>query len=196
MEELLTDLKNTSLLEYLGVLTGITYVILAAFKKRICWLFALISTGIYTWLCFIGQLYIESSLQVFYFVMAIYGWIKWSNDLEKNLPIIRWPLLYHFYNIVISAFMATILGYFVSVYTDQSQPYLDAFTTVFSLAATFMIAKRVLENWIYWILIDLALFVLYASKGYVLTGIQYGLFSLIALFALFSWYKFYKVQKV
>lgn len=193
-EEIGADLLDTSIVEYIAVFTGILYVVLAAKKIKWCWWFAMISTGIYIYLCFIATLYIESFLQLFYFGMAIYGWVYWNTDNKKELPIERWPLRFHVLNIFVSGAVTLVLGYVMATYTQQGSPYLDAFTTVFSLAATFMVAQRILENWIYWIVIDIALFFLYTSKGYVLTGFHYGVFTVIAIFAWYSWWNYYKLQ--
>ncbi|PHR49633.1 MAG: hypothetical protein COA32_00450 [Fluviicola sp.] len=194
--QVLNGIKETSFLEWIGVVTGVTYVLLAAKKIILCWLFALISTAIFVILCFQQKLFIESGLQVFYFAMAIYGWTNWSKDETKNLPIQTWPIQYHLINISLSAIVAYGLGYFMSVFTSQESPFLDAFTTIFSLAATFMVAQRVLGNWIYWIIIDVGLAYLYSTRGLELAGLQYFIFSIIAIFAWYSWFMFYKKQKI
>lgn len=195
-EQILIGIQETSVFEWAAVLTGVLYVILAAKKIILCWLFALISTGVFIFICFKEKLFIESGLQVFYFAMAIYGWINWRKDEKKDLPIQMWPLKYHLINILLSTLVALGLGYLMGTVTDQQSPYLDAFTTIFSLTATFMVAQRVLENWIYWIVIDVGLAYLYSSRGLELAGLQYFIFSIIAIFAWYSWYKYYKTQKV
>lgn len=194
--QVLSGIRDTSLLEWIGVIAGVTYVLLAAKKIILCWLFALISTSIFIFLCFQQNLFIESGLQVFYFAMAIYGWVSWSKDETKDLPIQIWPIKYHLINILISTILAYGLGYFMSLFTSQESPYLDAFTTIFSLAATFMVAQRVLGNWIYWIIIDVGLAYLYSTRDLELSGLQYFIFSIIAIFAWYSWYKYFKTQKI
>lgn len=193
---LLEQIQSTSGLEWIAVICGVTYVILAGKQMRSCWYFAMISTGIFIFLCFQSKLYIESSLQMFYFGMAIYGWLSWKKQNQAEIPIIRWKWTWHFWNILISAFVAFILGFSLSKWTDQANSYLDAFTTVYSLLATWMVAKKVLENWIYWIIIDVALFYLYGQNGLYLTSYQYLFFTLLAAYAYFNWYKSYQTQKV
>ena len=194
-EQILLGIKETSILEWAGVITGVLYVILAAKKMILCWLFALISTGLFIFICFEEKLFIESGLQVFYFAMAIYGWLNWKKDQDKDLRIQVWSLKYHLINIVLSTAVALSLGWLMAMFTSEASPYLDAFTTIFSLAATFMVAQRVLDNWIYWIIIDLGLAYLYSTRGLELAGLQYLIFSIIAIFAWYSWYKYYKTQK-
>lgn len=196
VKQIWQGILDTSWIEGLGVLTGILYVIFAAKKHIACWSFAIISTAIYIYLCFTKSLYIESGLQVFYFGMGIYGWIQWNNDSSKNLPITRWSIKYHLLNILISGVVTILLGYVMDVFTNQESPYLDAFTTVYSLAATFMVTQRVLGNWIYWIIIDVGLAVLYSSRELYLSGVQYAVFAVIAAFAFVSWLNYFKQQKL
>ena len=193
-EEIAEGLIDTSFEEYIAVLTGVLYVVLAAKKIKWCWWFAMVSTGLSIYLCFVATLFIESFLQLFYFGMAIYGWVYWNKNKNNDQPIVRWRLNYHLINIFLSGLLALSLGWFMTNYSEQDSPYLDAFTTVYSLAATFMVAQRVLDNWIYWIVIDVALFFLYTSKGYELIGFQYAVFAIIAIFAWYSWWKYYKMQ--
>ena len=195
MEQLITRIIETSILEWFAVIFGLSYVLLISYNKRSGWIFAFISTLIFTYLCFIAQLYIEASLQLFYVIMAIYGWIKWSAKKAKGLPIIKWPILRHIKYLALGCFAVLILGFLIGSFTNQASPYLDAFTTVFSLIATFMVARKVLENWWYWIVIDFGLIFLYGSRGYTLTAVQYGLFTALAVFGWLKWRKLYKLQK-
>lgn len=194
MDSLISDLIKTSLPEWIAVVTGILYVLFISYQKRIGWLFAFISTLIYTYLCILGKLYIEASLQLFYVFAAIYGWIKWSDTKGSTLTIQQWSLKKHRLFLLLGSGSCIFLGFTINSLTDQASPYLDAFTTVFSLIATFMVAKKVLENWWYWIVIDAGLIFLYSSRGYALTGLQYGLFTLLALYGWITWQREYKSQ--
>ena len=195
INEVIQGLIDTSALEWAGVIIGTFYLFFIAKKNRWGWCFAMVSTSIYIYLCYNADLFIESGLQVFYFIMAIYGWISWNKTPSDERLIIRWPLKYHIINVLASSVITILLGYVMVTFTDQKSPYLDAFSTVFSLVATFMVTQRVLENWIYWIVIDTALIFLYADRGFYLTGFHYLMYTIIAVFAFFSWYKIYKAQK-
>lgn len=197
----------TSLWEWVAVVTGVIYVILAALRSNYCWFFAIASSGIYVYLCLDGKLYIESVLQVFYVVMAVVGWISWKKDSSepKELDALldhpdskdriqRWPINYHLFNIAISGGVAFILGFCFDSFTDQANPYADAFTTVFSLVATFMVIQKVLENWIYWIVIDIVSIYLYHQRGYSLSAVLYLLFTILAIVGFIVWFKKYKTQ--
>ena len=184
----------TSLIEWLAVVSSITYVILAAKRLIVCWLFAFIGSALFVYLCYIGELYIESFLQLFYVAMAVLGWFSWKNSKSDNLNIKVWKMNNHLINILVSGVVAVILGYIFDTYTNQANPYVDAFTTCYSLSATFMVTRKILGNWIYWIVIDLVSIYLYAQRDYNLTAVQYGLFTILAVFGFMAWRKEYKIQ--
>jgi nicotinamide mononucleotide transporter len=188
---------QTSIWEWLAVLSGILYVIFISFKNPIAWFFAILNSILYIYLCFISQLYIETGLQFFYVIMAIYGWIIWTDKrISSADKIIRWPINYHLLNFGISGTSALILGFIFDNFTNQAYPYADAFTGVFSLAATFMVTKKVLENWIYWILIDTICIFLFAARDLYLSAILFFIYTLIAIFGLLRWKKQFKQQEV
>lgn len=188
-------IQETSLIEGIAVLSGIFYLIGISYRKIWGWYFAVISTSVYVYICYANKIYIESGLQLFYVFMAFYGFLNWKKTKEKEIKIIVWPWRYHILNIIISSIVAIALAQMFIAFTDQQSPYLDAFSTTFSLLATFMVAKKVLENWIYWIVIDIILTFLYASRGLYLTSVHYLIFSVIAIFAFFKWFGKYKSQK-
>jgi nicotinamide mononucleotide transporter len=196
-ENILQAIFQTSVWEWLAVLSGILYVIFISFKQPIAWFFALINSILYIYLCFISQLYIETGLQFFYVMMAIYGLMSWTNKrISTADKIIRWPKKYHLLNFGISATIALILGLLFDNFTNQAYPYADAFTGVFSLAATFMVTKKVLENWIYWILIDAICIFLFAARDLYLSAVLFFIYTLIAIFGLLHWKKQFKQQEI
>lgn len=199
--------KETTLLEWFAFVTGILYVIFAAKQKMICWLFALASSVSFVVLCVSFQLYLESILQVFFVVMAVVGWYSWkaqrklpeTNELldasdAKEEGITTWRIEYHAINIIASGAFAFALGWIFEHFTEQKSPYVDAFTTVFSLVATFMVTRRVLENWVYWIVIDLVSIPLYASRSLYLSAVLYIIFTILAVYGFVAWYRKYKLQ--
>lgn len=195
VNEIIKGIKNSSNIELVAVIIGFCYISLIALKSRWGWCFAFVSSALYVYLSFSVNLYFETGLQSFYVFMAIYGWITWNKPRDSNTFIVTWPIKYHLLNIGISTVASLALGYLISQFTQQNTPYLDAFTTVFSLTVTFMAAHRVLENWLYWIFIDVALIFLYAKQGFYLVGLQYLVYTVIAVFAFFSWYKTFKTQR-
>jgi nicotinamide mononucleotide transporter len=190
------SILKTSIWEWFAVACSLLYVILITYKILAAWLFAALSSILYIYLCYSNRLYLDSLLQIFYFGMAIYGWFMWtSDDQTKDVVVIRWPIHYHIYNVVISGILMLSIGYIFDTYSNQANPYLDAFTTIFSLMATFMVARKVLENWIYWMIIDTFSVYLFVSRGLYMTAALFVVYTIIALFGYFHWRTHYYRDK-
>jgi nicotinamide mononucleotide transporter len=194
IEQIGLEILNTSLLEWIAVLSSLFYIVFIARKNSRAWFFALVGSSIYVYLCFISQFYLETILQLFYVSMAIIGWLLWNKKQEIPFKIIQWKGKQHMVNILISSILTLILGNFFQVYTDQALPYLDAFTTVFSISATFMVAYKVLENWLYWIVIDIASMPLYAYRDLNLTVVLFGIYTIVAIVGFVRWRRTFKLQ--
>lgn len=194
IEQIGLEILNTSLLEWIAVLSSLFYIVFIARKNSRAWFFALVGSSIYVYLCFISQFYLETILQLFYVSMAIIGWLLWNKRQEIPFKIIQWKGKQHMVNILISSIITLLLGNFFQVYTDQALPYLDAFTTVFSISATFMVAYKVLENWLYWIVIDIASMPLYAYRDLNLTVALFGIYTIVAIVGFVRWRRTFKLQ--
>lgn len=190
------ELLNTTIPEWIAVAAGLIYVVLIARKNILGWLFAVISSVIYIYLCFMSDYFLETILQLFYLIMAFWGFYMWNKTKKEEQFIRRWSVKSHLINIVISTLITVLVAFVFDTFTDQDRPYLDAFTTVFSLGATFMVTQKVLENWIYWIVIDLVSIELYAYKNLNLTAGLFLIYTIIAVFGYFRWRKAYKSQIV
>lgn len=198
MEQYLSSfIQSLNIPETIAVFLSICYVILIARENIMAWYCAFTSVSIYIFLCIRAHLYAETLLQFFYLIMAIVGWYKWKYNNAKSAQskkIIQIPLKLHLINIFVSSITTFIAGFFLSKYTNAAAPYIDAFTTVFSLYATWMVAQKVLENWLYWIVIDLVSFFLYSSRELYLTGLLYILFTILSIYGYISWKKSYLQQ--
>lgn len=181
-------ISNSSIVEILAVTFSIVYVILAAKENIWCWLAAIISVSLYIYICFSAKLYAETSLQVFYLFMAFIGYYNW-NKKEQHLKISEWHIKKHLYIILTGALLAFILGFIFSTYTDAKMPIIDSFTTVFSIFATYMVVKKILGNWLYWIVIDAVSVYLYDSRDLHLTALLFIIYTSIAIFGYFNWLK-------
>jgi len=195
-EKMYAGIIATSFLEWLAVITSILYVIFAAKKMIICWFFGMVTSLLYIYICYTSQLYIESVLQIFYVIMAVVGWVLWSQTLNRRKDIVKWGFLRHLLIILICAIVAIITGYLFDNYTNQANPYIDAFTTSYSFAATFMVTKKVLSNWLYWIVIDVVSVYLYAQRDLQLTSVLFVVFTAIAIVGYINWQKDYKRHRV
>ena len=177
--------------EMLAVVLSVTYLLLAIMQNIWCWIAAFISTLIYSILFFDASLLMDSALNIFYLVMAIYGWYSWKYGNSKNkgddLVISSYGFLRNLQIIIVLLIISSILGYIMANYTKADFAYLDTFTTVFAVFATYMLTKKVLENWLYWVIIDSVSIYIYINKGFYLTAILFVVYTVLAIFAFKQW---------
>lgn len=200
-EEILDSLQYAiaqfTIIEAMAVFFGILYIMLAAKENIWCWAAAIISVLLYIYICIKAQLYAETGLQIFYLVMAVYGYYQWKsggNEKKDALPISAWPIKNHV-TIIISGVLIVIgLGYFLQNYTQAQLPYLDSFTTVFSMITTYMVTRKKIENWLYWLIIDGAAVYLYIQRDLFLTALLFFGYTIIVIFGYFQWLKIYRQQ--
>jgi len=176
-----------STIEISAVLLSIIYVILAAKKNIWCWVFSSISVIIYIYICFTSLLYAETALQLFYLFMSGYGFYSWKNQKKNQSE--KWKASKHLLIIFIGGILTFFLGFYLSLYTKAEVPIIDSFTTIFSIIATYMVTKQILENWIYWVIIDLTSVYIYFNRDLHLTSLLFVLYAIIAVFGYFSWLK-------
>jgi len=179
---------NWSLIEVLAVIFSIIYVILAAKENIWCWTAAAISVLLYIYICYTAKLFPETALQVFYFIMAMYGYYNW-NKYDASLRIKEWSAKKHLFIIFLGALLTFLMGFYFTTYTSAKMPIVDSVTTVFSILATYMVTKKVLENWLYWIVIDIVSVYLYFSRDLHLTSVLFVVYTTIAIFGYFVWLK-------
>ena len=184
---------NWSIIESVAVFFSILYVLLAAKESIWCWGAAIISVSLYIYICFSAQLYAETGLQIFYLFMAFYGYYNWNNK-ESSLQIKEWRTNKHFFIIGIGAILVFFIGFYFATYTNAKMPLVDSFTTVFSIFATYMVAKKILGNWLYWIVIDTVSIYLYFNRDLHLTSLLFIAYTIIAIVGYFSWMKKIKID--
>jgi len=184
-------------IEFIAVTLSIIYVILASRENHYCWYFGILSVSIYVYICLDALLYAETLLQIVYLFLSFYGLYNWKKKSIVNEPlentkvlklkISEWPIKKHFTYILIFTILSFSLGLLLNSFTKSELPFIDAFTTSFSLLATYMTVKKVLENWLYWIIIDLTSVFLYHERDLHLTAFLFIIYTVIATFAYFNW---------
>jgi len=176
--------------EIIATLFGIAYVILAAKESLWTWFFAFFGTLIYTIIFWEGALVSSSILNFYYMVMAIYGFILWRGGTEsKPLEISRYSISKNITIILVGLVISLILGYLSDTYLRANFAYIDAFVMTFSVIATWMLANKILENWLYWMVVDSVGVFLYLKSGYYATVVLFILYVLLSFYGLYSWYK-------
>jgi nicotinamide mononucleotide transporter len=180
-------------LELIGVFFGLCSVWYA--KKDNIWVFptGLISTFIYAYLLWQWSLLGDSMINVYYFIMSIYGWYHWTRkkDNADEFPISPMNGKERVVAVIIFAltvvFVVVIYLYF-NKFTNWYS-YLDTLLTAIFFVGMWLMAKRKIENWIFWIVGDLLSIPLYFAKGYTFTSFQYIVFTIIAVYGFLEWKK-------
>ena len=169
-------------MEIAAVVFAIIYLLLAVKQDVKCWFAAIISSILYFFIMYDAGLYMEAYLQIFYIMMAFYGLQQWrSVNTDAPQFIVRtWDKRMHIKIITLIVIMTLISGFLLEKYTNAIFPFIDGLTTWGAIVATYMVAKRLLENWIYWFVIDycLSIFVCYRFYFYLFIHVQRTFFNL------------------
>ncbi|MEM6707459.1 MAG: nicotinamide riboside transporter PnuC [Pseudomonadota bacterium] len=203
-------------IEALAVAFGVLYLVLAVLEKRACWYAAAISTTLSIYLFWSVSLPMESALNAYYLIMAGYGWWQWSRgarfDQEpqglgagkggdkggekgEGLMIRRFGRREHVLVLLSVTALTLLSGTFLHHSTDAAWPYVDSFTTWASVFTTWMVAKKILENWLYWLVIDAVSIGLYIDRGLHLYAGLFALYIVIAAFGYYAWRQRYAEQQ-
>lgn len=179
------------MLEAVAVVLAIAYLLLAARENILCWYCAFASAAIYSVIFWDVSLLMESLLNVFYVVMAVVGWQQWRYGGKADHGIEIKTLAVWQHGVLIGGILGLALlnGWFMQHYTSAAWPFLDSFTTWASIVTTFLVIAKVLENWIYWFIIDGISIYLYLDRGLYLTALLFAAYVVIVVFGYFSWRK-------
>jgi nicotinamide mononucleotide transporter len=166
------------------------YVILAAKESVWCWIFGIIGATLWAYAAYkFFDLYIDALLQLYYVFVSIYGWYEWTKGGKgnKELEISELTTKEHLELITGGFALTLIAGYFFGKYTAAASTYLDAFTTVFSIIATYLVTRKILKNWLYWVVIDTVYIYLYFSREGYLFALLNIVFVGISIVGYFNW---------
>jgi nicotinamide mononucleotide transporter len=203
-QSIATAAQAMSIWEVVAVILGVAYLVLAMRQNILCWYAALGSTAIFSWLFWDVSLVMESGLNVYYLIMAVYGWWVWRGNAEQNqvnssemikaVEIKSWSLSRHALIIVGIVLISLATGYGLEKNTSAALPYLDSFTTWGAVITTYMVAQKVLENWLYWLVIDTVAIYLYIDRELYLTALLMAIYVVLAVLGWFIWLKEYRQQ--
>lgn len=182
--------------QWVGLLCGVVYVFLAARSNPYCWYFGILSCSAIAIEDFTHtRLYSDGWLQIFYVGLSIYGIYEWRAGKDKKVkPVIRKSLHEHFKYIVIAIILAIPIGTFFQYFSNANFPFVDATTTGFSIVASYLLVKRVVGNWIYWILIDTIYIYLYWDTSAPLFSILFFIYIFMSFYGLYGWKKELETQ--
>lgn len=192
------QLLQNSLLELAAVIFAVAYLVLAVRENSLCWYAAGISTLIFLFIFWDVKLYMESGLQIYYLAMAFYGWYQWrgANRETASLRVSKWRAKQHVIALALIATLTFISGSLLNSGTDANLPYLDSFTTWASVVTTFMVARKILENWFYWLVIDSVSIYLYLDRELYFTSLLFAIYIVIIFFGWFAWKRSYRQREI
>lgn len=182
--------------ELVAVVLAIAYLLLAVRQNSLCWYAAFVSTAIYTALYWNVQLLMESALNVYYMAMAVYGWWQWRHggQGDTGLPVQTWRWQKHALVIAGVVAISAASGSWLTHFTQAAWPYLDSFTTWGAVVTTYMVARKVLENWPYWMVINSTQIIILVDRSMYLTALLLMSYLVISVFGWIGWYRDYRGQ--
>lgn len=196
MQQFLEGMKATTLPEYVAVFAGIASVYFSRLENIWVYPTGLINTIIYIWLSVKGHLFGEASVNLYYTIMSIYGWILWTkkNDQKQHVVNIefsnmkQWMQQLLFFAVFYVAIFF-ILTYLKQTFAPGAIPWADAFASATAYTGMWLMAKKKVESWYWWIATNVASIPLYFVKGYVFTSVYYLVLLVMAFFGLVEWMK-------
>lgn len=196
-EVLHQNILDTTLLEIIAVIFGIASVWFSKKVNILVYPTGIISVLIYVYICYFAKLYADMGINVVYFVMSIYGWYFWTRKTvdKKIVPISICSKKEHLINLAMLVFFFTSLTYILKNYTDSNVPIWDSLTTAVFIVGMWLMAKKKVENWIYWIIANVISIPLYFYKGLVFTSFQFTIFLILAILGYLEWKQKYKLQE-
>jgi len=189
---------HTTPLELLSFVLSIATVLLNIRRNHWAWLFAIVSSAMYGIVFFGARLYGDAGLQLVFIVASVWGWYQWLHGPGKDaaavavapsapLVVTRLDRKGWIASLAGWALGFALLALFLDWFTDTDVPYIDGFLTAGSLLGTLLTARKKVENWHTWIVVDLIYVGLYIHKNLYLTALLYALFVVLAVLGLRTW---------
>lgn len=186
------------LLEYFGVITGLLYLLLEIKQHKAMWIVGFLTSLVYVFVFFFSKIYADMGLNIYYVAISVYGFNKWASSHKKITPEekkdttifyrhVTWPL---FGGIILAISAIYLFLYYVlHDFTDSPIPLGDAFTTSVGIVATWMLARRLIEHWIFWVIVNFVSVYLYYLRGLYPTMFLYICYAILAIVGYFTWKK-------
>ncbi|SHL75244.1 nicotinamide riboside transporter PnuC [Flavobacterium saccharophilum] len=178
-------------IELFGAIFGFLSVYFTIKQNIWCWYFGLLQVTLYCFVFYTSKLYSDMILHIIYIFLQVFGWYNWKYG-GSNKSTLRVTLLTNTTFWIGLTVIATLFtGYIMQTKTDASYPYEDAFIMIASLVAQYLMIKKVLESWLFWIIVDVVAIIIYAYKDLYFTTALYVLFLVMAIIGYLEWKKAY-----
>ncbi|MDA3953885.1 MAG: nicotinamide riboside transporter PnuC [Bacteroidales bacterium] len=184
---------SNNYIELLGLIFGLLYIVLSIKQNIWCWPIGFITSALYVYVFLVTKFYADMGLQVYYLLVSIYGWYNWMfgarSKIQDDLKISKINLKLGINLIIVTILLFGVIAFILVNYTDSEIPYWDSFTTAASFVATWMLAKKIIEHWIIWVVVDLVSLSLYIYKGLYPTVILFAVYTILAILGFIEWKK-------
>lgn len=182
-------------IEIIAVLAGLTYVYYTIKEKNILWLYGIISSALYVWIFFNSGIYAYGLLYVYYVIIGVYGWYNWAKHPGgDSLKIRKAGRNMLFWCIAATFLIAMPLYFILNTFTDSDMALADALLTAGGMVATWMLTQKILDQWLFWIVIDLLSLSVMLYKGLYPSALLFFIYTLMAIKGFFEWKKDLKQQ--
>ena len=190
------DFLQANWFEIVAAILAIAYLLLAMLQDIRCWVAWIISSLMYFFVMYSANLYMEALLQIFYIFIGLYGLYQWRFKADKKdaLKITTWSVKNHLIVIGALVFLTFMSGYVLMIYTAAASPFIDAFTTWGAIAASYLVAKKILENWFYWFVIDFVSVFLFISRELYPTALLFVFYLVLVVFGYSAWRKSWQLE--
>jgi nicotinamide mononucleotide transporter len=186
--QLVSAWHDTSGIELTAAALAVLYLILAIQQRLSCWLAAFISSCLYVWVFFHARLYMESVLNVFYAAMAVYGFWQWQRGRGgAALAVTRWPIARHARALLGVIALSVVNSFFLARFTPAASPFVDSMVTWSSVFGTFLVARKVYENWYWWLVIDSVSLCLSFTRHLYVTVLLFALYLIFIVLGMREW---------
>lgn len=195
-EAFVNGMKQTGWIEYIAVFAGIVSVWFSRKENILVYPIGLINTIFYVYISINGQLYGEASVNLYYTVMSVYGWLLWNKKTQQNKPALKikhsdkkeWAVQVGFFAFIyFIIYMA--LRYLQQEFAPGALPWADALASASAFTGMWLMTRKKVESWIWWIITNIASIPLYFVKGYVFTSVYYLVLLALAIAGLIEWRK-------
>jgi len=184
---------SSNYIELSATIFGLFYILLSIKQNIWCWPAGLITSALYVYVFFVSKFYADMGLQVYYVFVSLYGWYHWKfgakSKKQDDLKITKTNVKTAIVLLLVTTLFFIIISYILVNFTDSPVPYWDSFTTAASFVATWMLARKMIEHWIIWIVVDSISLGLYLYKGLYPTVILFGVYTILAILGYIEWKK-------
>ncbi len=174
--------------EVLATAFGLIYLYFSVKQYILLWFFGLLTSALYIYVYFSSRFYADMSLQIYYVIISLYGWFYWSKGGQNHSILNVSRASYK--TLTACLIISMVLWYaifYVLQFTNTDVPVGDAFTTATAIVATWMLARKFIENWLFWIVIDFVSLILYIQKGLWATSVLFAVYTIVAVIGYFEW---------